>query len=148
MSKTLTKSNTIRKLKEFPTWQRISGMLEVSYSDDYILEVTESIDRSEWEHLLKWWQKLAPEEVNETKRAINQIEDKALRGYIIIYYLKPPDYPTILSKSKWFRVRPNWTEVRKQLGLNSKAKKSEIEEIALLVFAKNYRNGVLEIYID
>ncbi|MEY8463307.1 hypothetical protein [Streptococcus merionis] len=147
MDSELAKDNAMHKLKEFPTWQQIGNVLEVSYSNDYILETTEPIDRSEWEHLLKWWQRLAPEEVNEIKRAVNQIEDKALRGYIIIYYLKPPDYPTS-SKPKWFRLRPNWPEVRSLLGLKSNVTRSEIEDKALMAFARTYRHGLLESYTD
>ncbi|MTB63852.1 ArpU family transcriptional regulator [Streptococcus sp. zg-86] len=126
-----------RKLKEFGRWQRIARDGSVVYSDDYILQADgnnfQPVERLEIN------QETARQELNAIKSAINAISDIRQRQVLILNYLegKPVE-----------QVR---LEIKRTLEPFEPIKKSQyytLKNSALLAFAKQYRNGVLETLPD
>ncbi|WP_067086786.1 hypothetical protein [Streptococcus marmotae] len=126
-----------RKLKEFGRWQRIARDGSVVYSDDYILQA----DGNDFQPVerLEMNQETARQELNAIKSAINAISDIRQRQVLILNYLegKPIEQVRQSIKSKYRPFEP----IKERQYHN-------LKNLALLAFAKQYRNGVLETLLD
>lgn len=133
MNKKQARKYANRKLKEFERWQRIAQDDTLAYTDDYILQAEgENFQRVEQ---LEIKRETAQQELNAIKSAINSINDTRLRQLLILNYLerKPMTYVRLTIKSTYKPFEP----IKESQCYNLKNK-------ALLAFAKQYRNGVLE----
>jgi hypothetical protein len=137
-------ANARRLLQDFWKWSHAAGFpyWDFSHSDDYRLKLFEVPDRSEYLHHLKDFQIDAPYIVNDIMTVVNNMKRMELRGFLVIYYLKPPDFYPFEHQKKG-RIKPVWRNVCKQLGLKTSTKKGDIEEQTLLEFAERFRDGWL-----
>ncbi|GGE38257.1 ArpU family transcriptional regulator [Streptococcus himalayensis] len=126
-----------RKLKEFRRWQRIARDGNVVYSDDYILQA-ENGDFQPVERL-EMNQETARQELNAIKSAINSISDIRLRQLLILNCLEcmTVEQVRLKIKSKYKPFEPI-----------KEGQYHNLKNLALLAFAKQYRNGVLETLPD
>lgn len=126
-----------RKLKEFKRWQRIAQDDSIRYSDNYILQA----DRNKFQPVeyLAINQETAQKELNAIKSAINSISDIRLRQLLILNYLerRPIEQVRLRIKSKY-----------KPYEAIKEGQYNNLKNAALLAFAKQYRNGVLETLLD
>ncbi|MEX5397070.1 ArpU family phage packaging/lysis transcriptional regulator [Streptococcus sp. ZJ93] len=122
-----------RKLKEFERWQRIAQDDSIRYSDEYILQA----ERGEFQPVerLEINRETARQELNAIKSAINSIGDIRQRQILILNYLerKPVEQVRQIVKSKY-----------QPYEAIKKSQYNNLKNAALLAFAKQYRNGVLE----
>lgn len=117
----LNKADTKRVLKEFHRWQNVSGMLDLVYTNDYMIEITEPP-----KHLSEYqdWRAESGKQVNRVKQAVNAIDDKRLRQLLINRYL--------------IRRIARASDLIAEMGLK-KSRYYELHSEAIAYFSKVYR---------
>lgn len=133
MNKKQARKYADRKLKEFDRWQRIAQDDTLTYTDDYILQA-EMEDFQPVERL-EINRETAQQELNAMKSAINSINDTRLRQLLVLNYLESKSVEQVRTRIKSTYKPYKAIEARQYHNL---------KKVALLEFAKRYRNGVLE----
>ncbi|MER0123196.1 ArpU family phage packaging/lysis transcriptional regulator [Streptococcus sp. ZJ100] len=133
MNKKQVREYAKRKLKEFERWQRIAQDDSIRYSDEYILQA----ERGEFQPVerLEINRETARQELNAIKSAINSISDIRLRQILISNYL---ERKTVEQVRQTIKSKYQPYEAIKKSQYNN------LKNTALLAFAKQYRNGILE----
>ncbi|MEX5398648.1 ArpU family phage packaging/lysis transcriptional regulator [Streptococcus sp. ZJ93] len=133
MDKKRIRKHASRKLKEFERWQRIAQDDSIRYSDEYILQA----ERGEFQPVerLEINRETARQELNAIKSAINSISDIRLRQILISNYL---ERKTVEQVRQTIKSKYQPYEAIKKSQYNN------LKNTALLAFAKQYRNGILE----
>lgn len=135
MTSNIILKNAKRLLSNFHRWRSVADIHCEQIKTDacWLLDLVAIPERSEWEHLLTWWQKLAPYEVNEIIKGVNAIPNARQRAILAMTYLLPE--------------RIDGKEQMKRLNIKDSTYHKSKKE-ALLVFAKYYRQGTLETLTD
>lgn len=133
MNKKQARKYADRKLKEFDRWQRIAQDDTLTYTDDYILQA-EMEDFQPVERL-EINRETAQQELNAMKSAINSINDTRIRQLLVLNYLESKSVEQVRTRIKSTYKPYKAIEARQYHNL---------KKVALLEFAKRYRNGVLE----
>ncbi|MGT2828917.1 hypothetical protein [Streptococcus hillyeri] len=134
MEKRQLKELARRKLSEFHKWRNVAGFHYslISVSDVWTVELFD-FKPEEFEMMRHDWQREAPYEVNEIIKAINAIEIPRRRATLVLSYLMPQRLGTKEQKSI--------------LSVASSTYHRD-KELALLDFAKLYRNGVIKTFTE
>lgn len=133
MNKKQARKYADRKLKEFERWQRIAQDDTLTYTDDYILQA-EMEDFQPVERL-EINRETAQQEMNAMKSAINSINDTRIRQLLVLNYLEYKSVEQVRTRIK-SKYKPYKAIEARQY--------HNLKKVALLEFAKRYRNGVLE----
>lgn len=135
MTNNIILKNAKLQLSDFHRWRSVADINyeQIRADDCWLLDLVTIPDRSEWGHLLTWWQHLAPYEVNEIIKGVNAISNARQRAIIAMTYLLPE--------------RIDGKEQMKRLNIKTSTYHKSKKE-ALLAFAKHYRQGTLETLTD
>lgn len=132
-------ANTKRKLAEFNRWRAVA-----SFAPLYLVDCLPGyrLPLFEFEELannLSWWQQLAPYEVNEIIKTLNQLPDRQ-RAILVMSFICPFE-----SCSHCDRLET--MDIMAAVGVK-KSRFYDLKHQALLSFAKSYRKGWLIDYTD
>mgnify|MGYP001187750588 FL=1 len=119
-----------RKLKEFHQWCRVSVLHQDRIQvDKYWMVTLFEFDPEDYKDRMYDWQREAPSEVNEILKAINEIPKPRHRATLVMSYILPEKIQ-IKEQAQRLRIAESTYYLDKAL--------------ALMEFAKRYRNGILD----
>ena len=119
-----------RKLKEFHRWCRVAVLHcdLIQVDKDWMVTLFE-YDPGDYKDRIYEWQREAPSEANEILKAINEIPKPRHRAALVMSYILPEKIQ-IKEQAQRLRIAESTYYLDKAL--------------ALIEFAKRYRNGILD----
>ena len=119
-----------RKLKEFHRWCRVAVLHcdLIQVDKDWMVSLFE-YDPGDYKDRIYEWQREAPSEANEILKAINEIPKPRHRAALVMSYILPEKIQ-IKEQAQRLRIAESTYYLDKAL--------------ALMEFAKRYRNGILD----